>query len=384
MSGSRMRFFVPTKTKNERDEELALFRDLFKREREKTMNLLDAVSTEVEPIEGCSVLYKMSSGKKGDKNETEKQDYNWLKTPPATPLFQSLEIELAQANTNLAIQKELPIIPPIKPSRFSEKREEPKRMSISKPMVSQPVASSSRPETPHLDPLSPPRTFRTPFTTPITTPRFGRAQRFVKESDKGAASVKPQTRQFLSKKEEVSRLEIPDVNPKPPSTQRSTAVARWKADPNPTERTVKRTNKETLEVQKKLEPKLQPALVNTYPLPRLARDVPAALSLPETRNANPQPKPVERTAPPNLITTVAPGRATSATRLRPGAPAMTSAEQRRTPSVTKVRSTAAEATGEQGRRKRRGRREEQRVLIGSSMVEKMMNARRSIAAGKGF
>ncbi|KAI8555970.1 hypothetical protein RHMOL_Rhmol05G0216800 [Rhododendron molle] len=60
-------------------------------------------------------LYRMTSAKKGSRNEflgdSEKSDYNWLKTPPATPLFQSLEMDATASQ--LAIQRELPIVLPL-------------------------------------------------------------------------------------------------------------------------------------------------------------------------------------------------------------------------------------------------------------------------------
>ncbi|KAJ8557443.1 hypothetical protein K7X08_003068 [Anisodus acutangulus] len=109
-----------------RDEDLLLFRDMYKREKNDLASLLLPVSDEFE-ANGNYALYRMASGKKNQvgldylmSNETGKNDYDWLKTPPATPLFPSLDME---ANApELVIQKEIPIIQPvITLSRFADK-----------------------------------------------------------------------------------------------------------------------------------------------------------------------------------------------------------------------------------------------------------------------
>lgn len=447
MSSGRLRFFPPTNAKKDRDEELALFRELFKREREKSTNLLEAVSTEFEHIDGNSVVYKISSGKKADTpgSETEKNDYDWLKTPPATPLFQSLEMDVGQANNaNMVVHKELPIIAPLKASRFSEKTDSKTSLKPpSSPSLSSFLSSSSsRPETPDPYSLSPPKR----LTTPITTPRFGGTPRFLRESNK-ETPVKPlQPGRFLRKKEETklrpqspgaqsvasssasSRPGTPETNPKPPSIRR--AALRAKEDPKPVERSIKGLSKEgTIKQMPDKKPqsrqfksemsKPRPASPSARsvasasssrpetpasepikskvapktldkPVKKIIKEVPAKKnpeSIPNGRTISPTNRsrfpatlpdfPTE--APPNLITSVASGRNTSATRSRPGSSAFASTEQRRTPSVTKGRepSTMEEMKGNE---KKSG--SNNGVVIGSSMVEKMMNARRSTATGK--
>ncbi|XP_070003387.1 uncharacterized protein [Nicotiana sylvestris] len=107
-----------------RDEDLLLFRDLYKREKNEHASFLLPVSDELES-NGSYALYRMASSKKGQvgldnlMTESGKNDYDWLKTPPATPLFPSLDME---ANApELVIQKEIPIIQPVTLSRFAEK-----------------------------------------------------------------------------------------------------------------------------------------------------------------------------------------------------------------------------------------------------------------------
>ncbi|KAK4425005.1 hypothetical protein Salat_1694100 [Sesamum alatum] len=105
-------FRAPRRVSNcfkDRDEELSFFRDLQKREKDQAASLLQPVSDEFEP----------NGGRKGSGveflGESGKNDYNWLKTPPATPLFPSLEMETS--GQELVIQRELPIIQPL--SRFA-------------------------------------------------------------------------------------------------------------------------------------------------------------------------------------------------------------------------------------------------------------------------
>ncbi|KAG0483317.1 hypothetical protein HPP92_011401 [Vanilla planifolia] len=308
MSAGRLRFFAPTGAKKERDEELALFRELFKREREKNANLLDSVSAELEPVDGNSAVFKISSSKKGDSvtHENEKNDYDWLKTPPATPLFQSLEMDVGHPNSlNMLVHKELPIIPVSKPSRLSEMVADSKPISTSP--SSQSAASifspsSSRPESPD------------PNLTLLTmTPRLGGARnpplRFVKESDKEVA-VKPfQTRRFSSKKDEEklrpkspgslsvassassSRPETPISTPKPPSLSlsRTSPIATSKEDSNPIERSTRRFNKEAPANQKPgFRSKIE---ANQRPSSPSSRSVASSSSSrPETPDSNVEPK----------------------------------------------------------------------------------------------
>ncbi|ONK68442.1 uncharacterized protein A4U43_C05F11570 [Asparagus officinalis] len=111
----------PKAYRKERDEDLLLFHEMFTRGKERNASLLDPVSSEFESSRGSFPFYKLSSEVKGPPNdflgvEKEKNDYDWLKTPPATPLFPSLEMEVNDANT--VFQRELPILQHIsKPSR---------------------------------------------------------------------------------------------------------------------------------------------------------------------------------------------------------------------------------------------------------------------------
>ncbi|KAL2581570.1 hypothetical protein GLYMA_15G228000v4 [Glycine max] len=110
------------KGRMERDEDLTLFRELRKHQNERVSSLFHCVNSEefecgTNTDSGNFSLYRISSGKKEyglEFLETNKNDYDWLKTPPATPLFPSLEME---PSSQLVVQKELPISQVI--SRFA-------------------------------------------------------------------------------------------------------------------------------------------------------------------------------------------------------------------------------------------------------------------------
>ncbi|KAK1400565.1 hypothetical protein POM88_000170 [Heracleum sosnowskyi] len=120
---------VPSQGENrlkERDEDLLLFRELHKKDR--VVNLLQPVSDEFEPT-GNYAFYRMASAKKGPAleflAENEKNDYDWLKTPPATPLFPSLEMETNAPD--MVVHRELPVFQTL--SRFAGNSEAAKRPS---------------------------------------------------------------------------------------------------------------------------------------------------------------------------------------------------------------------------------------------------------------
>ncbi|KAK1314506.1 hypothetical protein QJS10_CPA06g01505 [Acorus calamus] len=146
--GGRRRIFgPPTTARKDWDDDLILFHEMRKCEKERNTSLLQPVFDDFDPsnagFAGNYPLYKMPSVKRGIGHDQflsidgDKNDYDWLKTPPATPLFPSLEMEASC--TNLVVQREIPILHPLKPSRFSKKSE------TSKPMM---ISSTSRPKIP--------------------------------------------------------------------------------------------------------------------------------------------------------------------------------------------------------------------------------------------
>ncbi|KAJ0446212.1 uncharacterized protein LOC110923644 [Helianthus annuus] len=154
MNGDRERRKMSAPLSNrfkDKDEDLLLFQEMHKRDKNRVVSLLLPVSDEFEP-NGNYPLYGMASTKKGPGlgflGESEKNDYDWLKTPPATPLFPSIEMEARNAQ-ELVVQRELPITQPL--SRFAGKPEEKETKQIN-------IGSNSgKPKTPNPRPRIPAR-----------------------------------------------------------------------------------------------------------------------------------------------------------------------------------------------------------------------------------
>ncbi|CAB4316146.1 unnamed protein product [Prunus armeniaca] len=106
---------ISGRNKDRDHEDLILFRELHKRQKERNiLSLLQPVSDEFEPT-GNYQLYRTAAAQKGSGfeylAENDKNDYDWLKTPPATPLFPSLEMDTN--GPELVIQREIPILQPL-------------------------------------------------------------------------------------------------------------------------------------------------------------------------------------------------------------------------------------------------------------------------------
>ncbi|KAL7145390.1 hypothetical protein ABFS83_07G080100 [Erythranthe nasuta] len=137
----------------DKDEELSFFRNIQKREKEQVASLLQPVSEEFE-ANGNYGLYRMESGgRKCAGFDSGKNDYNWLKTPPATPLFPSLEMETN--GQELVIQREIPILQPL--SRFAGNSQGTKTSSI-------PISPKPKPKHP--------QRHMTPNARPSISPSF--------------------------------------------------------------------------------------------------------------------------------------------------------------------------------------------------------------------
>ncbi|KAK4285311.1 hypothetical protein QN277_002024 [Acacia crassicarpa] len=144
---------MPFHRRMEKDDDLILFKDLQKQKHQddRNLSLLRPVSSDdyEYDLNGKNSLYRIPSGKKESSyeflTENHKNDYDWLKTPPATPLFPSLEMEPgAPPAPQLLVQKELPIIQPL--SRFAGSD-----LEASKPKTSEGRANhmnSSKPKLP--------------------------------------------------------------------------------------------------------------------------------------------------------------------------------------------------------------------------------------------
>ncbi|CAH8390619.1 unnamed protein product [Eruca vesicaria subsp. sativa] len=108
-SAERQRQLLRASMMAEKDEELSLFLEMRRREKEQDNNLLlnnnpHEFDTPLGSKHGTSPVFNLSSGggpaarKTGPpddflNSEGDKNDYEWLLTPPGTPLFPSLEME---------------------------------------------------------------------------------------------------------------------------------------------------------------------------------------------------------------------------------------------------------------------------------------------------
>ncbi|KAK9186608.1 hypothetical protein WN944_017996 [Citrus x changshan-huyou] len=89
----------------EKDEELSLFLEMRKREKEQGILLLNNSEEFDAPLgsrPGTSPIFNISSSNAATRkigaddflnSDNDKNDYDWLLTPPGTPLFPSLEME---------------------------------------------------------------------------------------------------------------------------------------------------------------------------------------------------------------------------------------------------------------------------------------------------
>uniref|UniRef100_A0A0E0LXJ4 Uncharacterized protein n=1 Tax=Oryza punctata TaxID=4537 RepID=A0A0E0LXJ4_ORYPU len=134
---------VPSAAQKDKDESVIFFRELYKRDKDRDINLLEPIhSVEFDAIQGGNTRKAPSEKKDYLIAVDEKHDYDWLKTPPVTPLFPSIEME---ANSSqMVFQKKLPIPRPVKPSasRLSEKTEATKTSTRS--MFPAPNSSSKK------------------------------------------------------------------------------------------------------------------------------------------------------------------------------------------------------------------------------------------------
>ncbi|KAI5574636.1 hypothetical protein BDE02_10G157500 [Populus trichocarpa] len=318
------------KGRKDRDEDLLLFKELHRREKDRLACLLQPVSDEFEPnIAGNHALYRIASGRKGSGyelfGENDKNEYDWLKTPPATPLFPSLEME-ANAPGNI-VQREIPIIQPL--SRFADNTDALKGSTV---------------------------TLRTPNSKPNRIPQ---------------RSVTPGQKQRISTSTE-------NKNSKVAAQILSQKMAQFTTDPN----------RKTNVIANSAKPTNQKSSQTNFLSSNLSKDI---KTKPENRGVSPSVRSTiaaqipgfSNDTPPNLRT----DRATSATRGRPVAanptasvrqkqdPAPRPRRQSCSPSVTRGRKESNEenlttskgktVTGNNGAQ-----------IFGSRMVDKVMNARK--------
>ncbi|KAK9082574.1 hypothetical protein Scep_029045 [Stephania cephalantha] len=109
---------------DEQQEELVLFRDMLqRRDTDRILTLLQPAVFSDDLLDSANSLYRLPSAKRSSSSSglglleltDNKNDYDWLKTPPATPLFPSLEMEVNAPE--LALHRDIPVIQHL--SRFA-------------------------------------------------------------------------------------------------------------------------------------------------------------------------------------------------------------------------------------------------------------------------
>ncbi|KAF8393715.1 hypothetical protein HHK36_019913 [Tetracentron sinense] len=345
MKGGRRRILPPTTTaRKDRDEDLLLFREMHKRDKERIISLLQPVSDEFEPNAGNYPLYRIASAKKGPGYEflaeSNKNDYDWLKTPPATPLFPSLEME---ANApELAVHREIPIMQPL--SRFSGNSEASK--------ATRSASSNPKPKVPSRS------------TTPSARPRLSSIVETTKTKELPALNQKMTHRPRLSSIVETTKTkELPALNQK---------MTQLRSDIN------KRSCNSTMTITSK--PMNQKETCSNFLSSKNSNTKPAGSRgvSPIVRSQTNIPGLSDET-PPNLRT----DRSTSASRGRACSNPTATVESKRqscSPSMTRRgRKMEVKQESEREVTTRKGIRSSSdgSVVVGSRMVEKVMNARKA-------
>ncbi|KAL5775904.1 hypothetical protein ACOSP7_013461 [Xanthoceras sorbifolium] len=351
--------------KDRDDQDLVLFRDLHRREKDRMATLLQPVFDDLEPNPGNYALYRMTSGRKGPGYEffpeNDKNDYDWLKTPPATPLFPSLEME-ANAS-NLLLQRDIPILQPL--SRFGGVSTATKGGNN----IGRPKSPKSKP----LRSVTPSHTQRPTIITTLTETKRNKTTTTLnnrkpnvigKNTDKATSKVHKDTlMDFLTSNLSKNNIAGTDTKTKPRS------------------RGVSPSTRSTI-------PPDIPGFSNEAP-PNLRTDISRSTSAtrgrPAASNSTAQtPGFSKEQPPPSTMRRNDINRSTSATRGRPAAANTTTLSKRQScsPSVTRGRKVTESKQQDQADDQKgkisttiRNNNSTGTQFVGSRMVDKLMNAR---------
>ncbi|GLJ30693.1 hypothetical protein SUGI_0608090 [Cryptomeria japonica] len=431
----------------ERDDDLALFHDIRKRDNKFSGNLLLPVSEEFEAVLGdkisSSPLYKIPEstarrrGGSGDflTADGDKSDYSWLLTPPGTPLFPSLEME---AKAKGFEQCDIPVVRPlaaIKTSRLTDSQ-------VKSSLKNAKAGLTSRQTTPSYTAAKKPSatTAKKPSATTAKSPPSSRsstpssrssvsaykplstsAQRSstpVQRSSTYTAAKKPSATTAKSPSSSrsstpSSRSSVSAYKPLSTSAQRSSTPVRRSSTPaqrssTPAQRSSTSAQRPSTTGQKSSTPRL----TQNNPPPERSSSVSKTSTMPSrnpalSRGTSPtvKPRPLQPSSiagftletPPNLRTDM-PGRSASANRGRPGssssarsntvAPTSSNKPRRQScsPSVTRGRVSNDSLNGNKSslvaKKNSNGIQGAMPGVVGSKMVEKLMNARKSTPPGK--
>ncbi|KAM0043114.1 hypothetical protein Hdeb2414_s0010g00337481 [Helianthus debilis subsp. tardiflorus] len=344
----------------EKEEELGLFMEMRKREKERDL-LLQNTEAELDSSIGSFGMPAATPARKtgADKfldSENDKNDYDWLLTPPGTPLFPSLEMESqktvrAQAAT-----------PKVRPTALKSRLSNSQPEAINRNgMISRQQVPSSGLNTSSIGirrpsssggPASRPATPTRRPATPTGRPTLGQSTRPVSSSTKTVSNTTSRSTSTTTSR--PSRSSTPTSRPTMGSTKPTLPARSSTPTPRSTARSSTPTSRPSLSVTKPASrastpTRRQPALTTvtkpSTPLvksPTLTKPVLNATrtsggappQLANSPSARPRPwKPQEMPgysleAPPNLRTSLA-DRPPSVTRGRPGAPSSRSSSVER-------------------------------------------------------
>ncbi|KAF8397305.1 hypothetical protein HHK36_016218 [Tetracentron sinense] len=389
----------------EKEEELALFLEMRKREKERNNLLFLQNSEEFDaPLGSKSPIFKIVPSAPARKNgvddflnsENDKNDYDWLLTPPGTPLFPSLEMEsqktiMSQIGTPKARPTALK-------SRLANPQMDPatKGNLVSRQSTMSLVLNSSSAGTRR--PLSSggPGSIASRPATPTGRPTL-------------PATAKPSRPSTPT-----SRATLPSTKPTVPSTRSSTPSSR--STPRSSTPTARPSVLPSKSTSRSATPTRRPSTPSS--VPNVSAPPGRSSSVPNsgpTKSRNPVPsrgtsptvksrpwKPSEMPgysldAPPNLRTSM-PERPVSASRGRPGAPSARSSSvevvstgrprrQSCSPSRGRAPNGSIHSSGSSVPAVSRGHSNGSRahsngmdnvspVLIGTKMVERVINMRK--------
>ncbi|KAH7537541.1 hypothetical protein FEM48_Zijuj03G0104000 [Ziziphus jujuba var. spinosa] len=413
----------------EKEEELALFLEMKKREKERNDLLLNSSEEFDAPLgskPGTSPIFNISSSTPAPPRKTgaddflnsdnDKNDYDWLLTPPGTPLFPSLEMESQKTvMSQLGTPKARPTA--LK-SRLANHLPEPvgrSNLASKQPALSPGLNSSSagirRPSSaggPGSRPATPtgrPTLTAAPKSSRPSTP----TSRATLPSNRTTVSAaKPTVSAAKSSISTVTRPTVPATKTTV-SSRSTTPLSRSTArSSTPTSRTTvpppKSTSRASTPTRRPTTPSSVPnisappskssSLTSNKPATPTSRNpVPSRGSSPTVKSRPWKPSDMpgfSLDAPPNLRTTV-PERPLSATRGRPGAPSSRSSSvepvpngrprrQSCSPSRGRAPSGGIHASGSSvpamSRAHHKINDNVSPVLIGTKMVERVINMRK--------
>ncbi|KAJ0262400.1 Uncharacterized protein HA466_0053390 [Hirschfeldia incana] len=336
----------------EKDEELSLFLEMRRREKEQDNNSLllnnpHEFDTPLGSKPGTSPVFNLSSGggaparKTGPpddflNSEGDKNDYEWLLTPPGTPLFPSLEME--SHRTKMSQSGDSKSRPASLNSRLANSSSEPAARNhlTSRQPTSSPGLSSSSGATRR------PSSSGGPGSRPATP--TGRSSTLTTNSKPSRPSTPTSSRTTVSSTTRPSlthsRSTVSSATTKPASLSRSASSSRLTPTASkPTTSTTRSSAGSTARSTPTTGTKSAGPSRSTTPLSRST----ARSSTPTSRSTIPPPKTISRSATPtrrpisSATTTAKP----TVSQVKPSSPA---AKTMPTPSKTPAVSRAASPT----------------------------------------